>query len=114
MLTTYQACFFKEENGYSVIFPDLEIGTCGDDLDDSIAMAIDCLAGYIYISQRDNDYIPPASKLSDIDISEIGKDTYDDETDYSESFVNMISVDVEAYAKDTKRNGTDFAKGWVV
>ena len=44
MLTMYPACFFKEENGYSVVFPDLEdgcLGTCGKDLEEAIAMAIE-------------------------------------------------------------------------
>ena len=31
MLSTYPACFFKEENGYSVIFPDFNhLATCGE------------------------------------------------------------------------------------
>lgn len=102
MLSIYPACFFKEETGYSVIFPDLENGhlaTCGDDLEDAMAMAIDCLAGYIYISEKDGDIIPPASSLSDINLKEIASDIYEDETDYSQSFVTMVSVDVAAYAK---------------
>ena len=102
MLSIYPACFFKEANGYSVIFPDLENGnlaTCGDDLDDAMMMAIDCLAGYIHWCWECNDEIPPASSPASIDIHAIGKDTYDDENDYSEAFVTMVSVDVEAYAK---------------
>lgn len=103
MLTMYPACFFKEENGYSVIFPDLEDGcltTCGEDLEEAIAMAIDCLAGYIHLSWELNDEIPPASSLNDIDVREVGQNAFDSEDDYTESFVNMISVDVKAYAKE--------------
>lgn len=100
MLSIYPACFFKEENGYSVIFPDLGIATCGDNLEDSVAMAIDCLAGYIYSCQECNDCYPPASHLQDINILSIAKEIYDDDTDYSEAFVNMISVDVATYAKE--------------
>ena len=48
MLSAYPACFIKEETGYSVIFPDLDIATCGKDLEDALAMSIDCLAGYLY------------------------------------------------------------------
>lgn len=48
MLSSFPACFFKEDNGYSVIFPDLNyLATCGSDLDDALYMAVDCLAGYI-------------------------------------------------------------------
>ena len=28
MLSMYPACFYKEENGYSVIFPGLDVATC--------------------------------------------------------------------------------------
>ena len=59
MLMSYPACFYKEENGYSVIFPDLNnTATCGDTLDEAMAMAIDCLAGYLYTLQQEDD-LPP-------------------------------------------------------
>ena len=46
MLSIYPACFFKEENGYSVIFPDLDnLATCGENLEEAMTMAVDCLAG---------------------------------------------------------------------
>lgn len=57
MLSMYPACFFKEENGYSVIFPDLDLATCGDTLDEAMAMAVDCLAGRIRWLERDGDPI---------------------------------------------------------
>ncbi len=39
--------FIKEENGYSVIFPDLnDLATCVNTLDEALAMAVDCLAAY--------------------------------------------------------------------
>lgn len=47
MLSIYPACFFKEKNGYTVVFPDLNLSTCGETLDESIAMAVDCLAGHL-------------------------------------------------------------------
>lgn len=97
MLTMYPACFFKERNAYSVIFPDLNyLATCGDDLEDAMEMAIDCLAGYLYTGKQDGDDIPQPSKIEDIDISEVAKELeiYD-----KSSFKNIISVDVEEYAK---------------
>ena len=103
MLTMYPACFFKDEDGYSVFFPDLEGGnlaTCGEDLEEAMAMAIDCLAGYIHLSWELDDEIPPASKLEVIDIEEYARAMFDDDGDYEEAFVNMISVDVKAYAKE--------------
>ena len=100
MLSIYPACFFKEDTGYSVIFPDLNTGTCGDTLEEAMMMAIDCLAGHIHWCWERNEEIPTASSLSDIDSYAIAKDIYDDENDYSDVFVNMVSVDVAAYAKE--------------
>ena len=45
MLSAYPACFIKEDSGYSIFFPDLDIATCGDTLDDAFSIAVDCLAG---------------------------------------------------------------------
>lgn len=99
MLSIYPACFFKEENGYSVVFPDLNwLATQGDTLDEAMSMAVDCLAGYLYSCKKDGDVISASSKLSDIDIEAIGKEL-DPGTPVDGSFVNMVSVDVEAYAK---------------
>ena len=56
MLSIYPACFFKEDNGYSVIFPDLNyLATQGDTLEDAVAMAVDCLAGYLCTAKMDNE-----------------------------------------------------------
>ena len=56
MLSAYPACFFKEESGYSVVFPDLnDLSTCGETLDESLRMAVDCLAGYLYWLKKDGE-----------------------------------------------------------
>ena len=45
MLSAYPACFFKEENGYSVIFPDLNyLATCGET---SKELELDSVDGFI-------------------------------------------------------------------
>lgn len=94
MVTAYPACFYKEKEGnYSVIFPDLNhLSTYGDTLDDALAMAMDCLAGYIYVAQKQSEQIPCPSSMEAIDLNA----EYDD---YVEAFVNMVAVDVEEYAK---------------
>lgn len=97
MLSIYPAIFYKEKDGYSVIFPDLNyLSTCGENLNDAMEMAIDCLAGYLYTAKLDDDKLPMPSIIDDIhpiDIANIigfdGKD----------SFINLISVDLEDYAK---------------
>lgn len=92
--------FFKEDNGYSVIFPDLNyLATQGDTLEDAVAMAVDCLAGYLYTAKMDNEKFPKASKLSDINIDRLS-DELDITGTYTDAFTNMVSVDVKAYAKE--------------
>lgn len=97
MLSAYPACFFKEKNGYSVIFPDLNwLSTCGETLDEAFAMAVDCLAGYLYTCQRDGEPVPAPSHIGKINPDDVAKEM---EEDYGEAFVNMVTVDVAEYAK---------------
>lgn len=97
MLSIYPACFFKEESGYSVIFPDFNLATCGETLDEAMAMAVDCLAGRLWWLQKDGDSIPVPSSMNNVNPATVAEDL---EINPSESFVNMVSVDVEAYAKE--------------
>lgn len=99
MLSVYPACFFKEKNNYSVIFPDLNwLATCGETLDEALAMAIDCLAGYLYSSEKDGEAIPAPSAISDIDPVAVASEL-DLDSSMEEAFVNIVSVDVAEYAK---------------
>ena len=99
MLSIYPACFYKEETGYSVIFPDLNfLATQGDSLEEAMEMAIDCLAGYLYSCRTDGNSIPAPSNISEIDPAAISGQIAPDEP-LGECFVNMVSVDVPAYAK---------------
>lgn len=98
MLTVYPACFFKEDNGYSVIFPDLDwLSTCGKDLNEALEKSIDCLASHIYTCEKMNMTIAAPSNVSDVNIKEIEAAL---EISSQDAFVNMISVDVKAYAKE--------------
>lgn len=101
MLSAYPACFLHEENGYSVIFPDLDhLATCGTTLDDALFMAVDCLAGYLYGLRQEKKTPPAPSPLEKIDLSAILSELADDEEFHcSEAFVNLVTVDVEEYAK---------------
>lgn len=97
MLSAYPACFFKEKNGYSVIFPDLNyLSTCGKTLEEALTMAVDCLAGYLYWLKQDDETAPTPSPITAIIPSDMAKEL---EIEVEESFVNMITVDVAAYAK---------------
>lgn len=100
MLSIYPACFYKEEDGYSVIFPDLNyLATQGDSLEEAMEMAVECLAGYLYSSKIDGETVPKPSSLKDIDPVVISKEIAPDEP-IGEAFVNMVSVDVDSYAKE--------------
>ncbi|MBQ7883797.1 MAG: type II toxin-antitoxin system HicB family antitoxin [Phascolarctobacterium sp.] len=89
MKVTYPACFYKESDGsYTVIFPDLNhLATCGDSLEDAMAMANDCLVGYLCECKQSNDIINTPSKLQDINPN-------DEYNDYEEVFVNILTVDI--------------------
>lgn len=99
MLSMYPACFYKEDDGYSVIFPDLNyLATQGDTLEDAMEMAVECLAAHLYSCKADGEAIPAPSNLTNIDPAAVSKEVSPDEP-IGEAFVNMVSVDVEAYAK---------------
>ncbi len=97
MLSSYPAAFFKDESGYSVIFPDLNhLATCGDTLDEAAAMAIDCLAGYLYALEQDGETAPAPSLLEAVKLEALSDGlSYDPQ----ESFVTLVTVNVAEYAK---------------
>lgn len=99
-LYNYPAIFYKENDGkYSVIFPDLNhLSTYGINLDDSIEMAIDCLAGYLHGLIIDNEKIPDASNITDI-TEDIIKNELEELYDKTKIFVSIISVNVAEYAE---------------
>lgn len=97
MLSAYPACFFKEKNGaYSVIFPDLNLATCGDNLNQALDKSVELLADFLYQAKLDKDKIPTPSDITTIDMEKIAKDLDSDDYD---GFVNLVMVDVEDYAK---------------
>ncbi len=99
MLSMYPACFYKEDDGYSVIFPDLNyLATQGDSFEDAMQMAVECLAGYLYTAQRDGENVPAPSKLGSIDPVAVSKEL-DPDMPVGECIVNLVSVDVAEYAK---------------
>ena len=97
MLSAYPACFFKEETGYSVVFPDLNyLSTCGDTLEEAFTMAVDCLASYLYWLEQDSEMPPVASAITTINPENLAKEL---NFTFQEVFVNIITVDVAEYAK---------------
>lgn len=99
MLSMYPACFYKEDDGYSVIFPDLNyLATQGDSFEDAMEMAVECLASYLYIAQRDGEDVPAPSSLVNIDPVAVAKEL-DPDLPVGEAIVNLVSVDIAEYAK---------------
>lgn len=96
MLSIYPAIFYQESNGISVVFPDLNhLTTCGDNMQEAMAMAVDCLAGYLFSEKLDGNDIPSPTPIDQLDIY------CEDDTDEERAiprFANMVSVDVELYA----------------
>ena len=98
MLSIYPACFFKDETGYSVVFPDLNwLATNGSTETEAMNMAVDCLAGYLYSLKNDGDQAPLASSINDVSLDAVAKEL---DADTNGAFVNMVSVDVSEYAKE--------------
>ena len=104
MLCAYPACFIKEDNGYSVLFPDLDTATCGETLEEAMRMAIDCLAGVLYLMKKDGETPPAPSQPGEVDPAKVVEDMCGDgeglpPVPLTGAFVNLVTVDVEEYAK---------------
>lgn len=99
MLSVYPAIFFHEsDGGYSVVFPDLNhLSTCGDTMQETMEMAVDALAGYLYDEQLDGHEIPAPTPLNQVDIH--CEDDPEDDDAEEDRFVNLVAVDVEEYAR---------------
>ena len=98
MLSIYPACFFRDRKGYSVVFPDLNwLATNGESETDAMNMAVDCLAGYLYMLEKEHEEIPEASHMSDISLEKVAQEL---DADPRGGFINMVSVDVDQYARD--------------
>ena len=108
MLNIYPAIFTQsKKGGYAVVFPDLNhLATCGDDMQEAMEMAIDCLAGYLFTEKLDGNKIPAPTPLEKVDVHSEDIEAFMD--DVADQFVKLVSVDVEEYAakhfnRDVKR-----------
>ncbi len=96
MIVSYPAVFYKyQEGNYGVSLPDFGVATCGEDLEDAIKMAIECLAGEIKWCKEQGEEIPKPTL--DLDLVEV--DERDEENNYVEFIKQIITVDADEYAK---------------
>lgn len=66
----YPAKFEKEASGYSVLFPDLDVATSGETLEEAMDMAKDALCLTLYDMEESKKEIPAASDIQTLDCSE--------------------------------------------
>ena len=93
MKHSYPAIFHKDDSGrFSVLFPDFDVATCGDDLDDAIAMAEECLALQLKGLREDREAFPVPSPLDKIDPAAYVNDLGD-----SVPSIRDIGVDLNDY-----------------
>ncbi|MDR1025051.1 MAG: type II toxin-antitoxin system HicB family antitoxin [Treponema sp.] len=87
----YPAIFQKEEDGgYSVYFADIDGAvTCGDNLEDAVYMAEDCLGIWIYDYKQNKKTLP---KPSDIKAIKCG----------ANQFVSLVALDYADYIRRTE------------
>ena len=94
MKYVYPAIFHKDDSGrYSVLFPDFDVATCGDDLDDAMDMAKECLALQLKGLKEDGEAFPTPSPLDKIDLA-----AYLNGLGDNTPSVRLTSVDLNDYS----------------
>ena len=58
--------FYKDDTGYSVVFHDIELATCGETLGEALIMAEEALTGRIHLMLKDGEELPTPSPIEDI------------------------------------------------
>lgn len=97
MFVTYSAIFYKnkENEGYTVVFPDLEYGsTEGRTETEAVQMAQDYIGSWLYEDYLENNAFPKSSRLDEINFED------DEFSDMSHSFVKLIEVDLKEYVRN--------------
>ena len=84
----YPACFYPNDNGYTVTFPDLPgCVTEGKNIAEAMNMAVDAASGWILDSIEYGESIPEATT----DISSIP-------LEYPDGLINFIMLDMDSYS----------------
>lgn len=101
MKVIYPVLFFEEKEGdYSVFVPDLNnAGTCGDNLEEAMAMAEDLIAGLILDEMEEGHKLPRSSKIEDVEFQDLENYLGIENWDYISKFKTYIVVDIDSFAK---------------
>ena len=104
MFVVYPAIFIKEENQYTVLFPDFGGATCGETLEDAYYMANDYLGINLMDYFQGNKEFPKATELEKINIEDYVKDLCDNDIELKDilkkSFKSYVGLDFQKYLKD--------------
>ncbi len=98
MKKMYPVIFTQTSDIVLVEVPDLKILTQGSDIENAFDMARDAISITIVSMEDNNESIPPATKICNVDIEHA---TFVNE---GESFTSIVDVDIAEYRKriDTK------------
>lgn len=85
----YPACFYPNENGFTVVVPDLPgCVTEGSDLANAFEMIVDAASGWVLDELEDGNPIPKATDITNVIADE-----------YPNGFTSMIILDMDTYAE---------------
>ena len=96
MFITYPAIFYKNKDneGYTVVFPDLEFGaTEGRNETEAVQMAQDYIGSWLYEDYIENNAFPKSSSIEEITVED------DEFSDMSKTFVSLVGMDIADYVR---------------
>lgn len=98
MYVSYPAIFYydKATEKFSIVFPDFEGATMGDDATDGMRMASDFLGCSLYDYVIENKEFPKPTNILDVKLEN------EDYNDLTKSFVTMVGLDLDKYMKETE------------
>lgn len=101
MKVIYPVLFYEEKEGeYSAFVPDLDnSSTCGDSLEDAMAMAEELIAIKVLESMEEENKIPKSSKIEDTKFKDLENYLSIENWDYISKFKTYIIVDISSYAE---------------
>ena len=93
MKKIYPTIFTQTNDGFLIEVPDLEILTEGTDMENAIDMARDAISITLVSMEENNEPIPEASSINDIDIS---KSTF---AGNGKGFISLVDTDTKEYRR---------------